>query len=74
MITDNDMIHLRRSIELATEALEAGDQPFGSVLVDGDGHVLHEDRNRANTVDVYLSSRDCRCQMGSSKYDSGGAR
>ena len=52
MITDNDMIHLRRSIELATEALEAGDEPFGSVLVDGDGHVLHEDRNRANTVDA----------------------
>ena len=52
MITDNDMIHLRRSIELATEAFEAGDEPFGSVLVDGDGHVLHEDRNRANSVDA----------------------
>lgn len=57
MITDNDdkaddMIHLRRSIELATEALEAGDEPFGSVLVAGDGQVLHEDRNRANSVDA----------------------
>ena len=52
MITDNDMIHLRRSIELATEALEAGDEPFGSVLVSGDGQVLHEDRNRANSVDA----------------------
>ena len=52
MITDNDMIHLRRSIELATEALEAGDEPFGSVLVTGDGQVLHEDRNRANSVDA----------------------
>ena len=52
MITDNDRIHLRRSIELATEALEAGDEPFGSVLVAGDGQVLHEDRNRANSVDA----------------------
>ena len=57
MITGNDdkaddMIHLRRSIELATEALEAGDEPFGSVLVAGDGQVLHEDRNRANSVDA----------------------
>ena len=52
MITDNDMIYLRRCIELATEALEAGDAPFGSVLVDGDGNVLREDRNRANTVDA----------------------
>ena len=52
MINDNDMMYLRRCVELATEALEAGDEPFGSVLVDGDGHVLHEDRNRANTVDA----------------------
>ena len=52
MITDNDMNHLRRCVELATEALEAGDKPFGSVLVDGGGKVLREDRNRTNTVDA----------------------
>ncbi|WP_201558798.1 nucleoside deaminase [Psychrobacter sp. 72-O-c] len=52
MITDTDMQHLRRCVELAAEALAAGDQPFGSVLVDADGKVLHEDRNRDNTVDA----------------------
>ena len=52
MTTDSDMMYLRRCVELATEALAAGDEPFGSVLVDGDGQVLHEDRNRANTVDA----------------------
>ncbi|WP_265090440.1 nucleoside deaminase [Psychrobacter fulvigenes] len=52
IITDKDMIHLRRCVELAAEALDAGDEPFGSVLVDGDGNVLQEDRNRANTVDA----------------------
>ena len=52
MITDKDMIHLRRAVELAAEALEAGDEPFGSVLVDADGQVLCEDRNRANSVDA----------------------
>ncbi len=52
MINDNDMIHLRRCVELAAEALAAGDEPFGSVLVDGDGKVMNEDRNRANTVEV----------------------
>lgn len=52
MITDNDRQHLRRCVELATEALEAGDEPFGSVLVAGDGQVLREDCNRANTVDA----------------------
>ena len=52
IITDKDMIHLRRCVELAAEALNAGEEPFGSVLVDGDGNVLQEDRNRANTVDA----------------------
>lgn len=52
MITDQDRQHLRRCIELAAEALEAGDEPFGSVLVDGEGQVLREDRNRINTVDA----------------------
>ena len=52
MITDKDMVYLRRCVELAAEALEAGDEPFGSVLVDADGQVLCEDRNRANSVDA----------------------
>ncbi|MEU6657894.1 nucleoside deaminase [Streptomyces sp. NPDC046821] len=43
--------HLRRCVELARESLEAGDEPFGSVLVDGDGKVLAEDRNRSSSGD-----------------------
>jgi tRNA(Arg) A34 adenosine deaminase TadA len=46
MVTDTDIQHLRRCLELAAEAIEAGDEPFGSVLVGGDGTVLAEDRNR----------------------------
>jgi len=41
-----DITILTRCVELAEEALEAGDEPFGSVLVDVSGTVLHEDRNR----------------------------
>lgn len=41
--TDED--HLRRAIRLAAEAREAGDQPFGSLLVGADGTVVAEDRN-----------------------------
>ena len=36
-ITDLDRVHLRRCVELAAEALDRGDDPFGSVLVDADG-------------------------------------
>lgn len=43
---DADLRHLQRCVELATEALETGDEPFGSVLVAADGSVLAEDHNR----------------------------
>ncbi len=43
---DAELRYLQRCVELATEALESGDEPFGSVLVGGDGTVLAEDHNR----------------------------
>ncbi|MEV5350271.1 nucleoside deaminase [Streptomyces achromogenes] len=46
MVRDGELRYLRRCVELAQEALDAGDEPFGSVLVAGDGTVLAEDRNR----------------------------
>ncbi|MFC7343994.1 nucleoside deaminase [Saccharopolyspora griseoalba] len=46
MVSEVDRRHVRRCVELAAEALEAGDEPFGSVLVAEDGTVLREDRNR----------------------------
>ncbi len=51
-VTDQDRVHLRRCVELAAEALEAGDQPFGSVLVSVTGDVLFEDRNRTSGGDA----------------------
>ncbi|WP_433421056.1 nucleoside deaminase [Microtetraspora malaysiensis] len=46
MATEADLRHLHRCVELAAEALEKGDEPFGSVLVAGDGTALAEDHNR----------------------------
>jgi tRNA(Arg) A34 adenosine deaminase TadA len=46
MVHGSDIHHLRRCVELAEEALAAGDEPFGSLLVGEDGSVLFEDRNR----------------------------
>ncbi|MCM3744590.1 nucleoside deaminase [Sporosarcina luteola] len=45
MISNSDLKHLRRCIELAGTALEKGDEPFGSVLVSANGEVLAEDHN-----------------------------
>ncbi|MGE0237866.1 MAG: nucleoside deaminase [Parvibaculaceae bacterium] len=47
-----ELAYVRRCVELATEALEAGDAPFGSVLVSGDGNILAEDRNRTSSGDA----------------------
>src|SRR5699024_1051962 len=54
MITTTDLEHRQRCVDLAAEALQTGDDPFGSILVGADGTVLHEDRNR-------VVSRDDAC-------------
>lgn len=46
MVDDRELAYLTRAVELAEEALDAGDEPFGSVLVSAEGDVLAEDRNR----------------------------
>jgi tRNA(Arg) A34 adenosine deaminase TadA len=46
---ERDAAHLRRAIELAREARGRGDDPFGAVLVAGDGRVLAEGQNTEHT-------------------------
>jgi tRNA(Arg) A34 adenosine deaminase TadA len=50
-IDDDDLERLSRCVELAREALDDGDEPFGSVLADGDGQTRFEDRNRVKGGD-----------------------
>ena len=45
MIDENDRTYLERAVALAQAGLEAGDDPFGSVLVSGSGETLFEDHN-----------------------------
>ena len=51
MTRETDLTFLRRCVELAGEAVEAGDEPFGSLLVDAAGEVRFEDRNRVQDGD-----------------------
>ena len=50
-IDADDLRHLERCVELATQAVEVGDEPFGSVLVAADGTVLMEDHNHVSGGD-----------------------
>ena len=45
MISETDLKHLRRCIDLAEEAVDSGDQPFGSVLISAEGDRVFEGRN-----------------------------
>lgn len=49
-LTEKDKTHLRYCLRLAKESLEAGDKPFGSILVDGENNVIAESRNRINEL------------------------
>jgi len=44
-ITEHDHLFLRQAVDLARQALDVGDEPFGSVLVSPDGEVLLADHN-----------------------------
>jgi tRNA(Arg) A34 adenosine deaminase TadA len=50
-MNERERQYLRRCVELAAEALEQGDEPFGSLLVGADGTVLAEDHNRVASGD-----------------------
>jgi tRNA(Arg) A34 adenosine deaminase TadA len=47
-----DVTHLRRCLTLARAARDGGNEPFGSLLVSGDGRVLAERTNTVGTGDV----------------------
>ena len=51
-LTADDVEHLTRCVQLARQALENGDEPFGSILVDADGKTLFEDCNRVSGGDA----------------------
>ena len=51
-ITTTDEKYLRRCLELAADAVKAGDEAFGSVLVNEAGEIIAEARNRVNEKTV----------------------
>lgn len=52
MLTLTDKHFLALCIDLAEEALKAGDKPFGSILVDKDNHILAQARNKVNALNA----------------------
>jgi tRNA(Arg) A34 adenosine deaminase TadA len=48
-MNNTDVKHLEHCLRLARNAVDRGDEPFGSILVSADGMVLSERENRVNT-------------------------
>ncbi|WP_026837527.1 nucleoside deaminase [Gillisia sp. JM1] len=51
-LNDTDLKHLKHCLVLAEEALKAGDEPFGSILVNQKNEVIATARNRVNEINV----------------------
>ena len=47
-LVGTDLVHLRRCVELAAEAVERSDAPFGSVVVGGAATCLPNDATRSS--------------------------
>lgn len=50
--TKTDLKFLEHCLALAEEALKAGDQPFGSILVNAENKIIAEARNRVNEKNI----------------------
>ncbi|MEO5967562.1 MAG: nucleoside deaminase [Ferruginibacter sp.] len=52
LFTKADLKFFKHCLVLAEEALKAGDQPFGSILVNADNKIIAEARNRINEKNI----------------------
>jgi tRNA(Arg) A34 adenosine deaminase TadA len=68
-LTPTDLPHLRRCLALAAEALQAGDEPFGSLLVDAQGQVLAEARNQVNALNALAHPELALAQWAATHID-----
>jgi len=61
--------HLRRAIELAQQARDHGNHPFGALLVDGRGNVVLEAENTVRTAkDVTAHAETNLMRMASARF------
>ncbi|HCN60939.1 MULTISPECIES: nucleoside deaminase [Mammaliicoccus] len=51
MISQSDITYLKRCVALAEQALNKGDEPFGSILVSSEGDIIFEDHNHVSGGD-----------------------
>lgn len=69
-MSDGNRRHLRRAIELAQQAREHGNHPFGALLVDGEGNVVLEAENTVRTdKDVTAHAETNLMRLASARFE-----
>ncbi|MCG8633223.1 MAG: nucleoside deaminase [Desulfobacterales bacterium] len=67
----DDKRFIRRAFEIATEARNKGNEPFGALLVDGEGEILLESENNISTErDCTGHAESALMRMASKKFDN----
>lgn len=70
MTLKNDKYYIQKAIELAYQAKEKGDNPFGSILVDDKGNILMEDENTQVTENDITGHPELKiAKRAAEKYD-----
>jgi tRNA(Arg) A34 adenosine deaminase TadA len=69
-MSDGNRRHLRRAIELAQQARDHGNHPFGALLVDADGNVVLEAENTVRTdKDVTAHAETNLMRLASARFE-----
>lgn len=71
MTFKDDHYYIEKALELAYEAKEKGDNPFGSILVDAKGKILMEDMNTQIIDNDITAHPELKiAQRAAAKYDA----
>lgn len=67
----DDKYYIQKALELAYNAKENGDEPFGSILVDENGNILIEEKNTRITQNDITGHPELKiARDAAAKYDS----
>lgn len=69
MISEKDFDYLKQAVSLGQEALNQGDEPFGSLLVSHDDIILFKDYNHVSNGDHTLHPEFEIARWAVKKYD-----
>lgn len=71
MVFKEDRYYIEKALDLAYEAKEKGDNPFGSILVNQDGEIIMEDENTQVTQNDITGHPELKiAQRAAAKYDA----